>query len=134
MDLSIWVRGHKPVPTSDFFREGEESRVEDMCYTSDGRQMLRFDTVFKGVRAIREAQIMQEHIDSFVVHVVPAQGFGSDDVEKVTGNVRAHVGEARVRVVPVPAIPRSASGKFRAVVCSVPREERERLAVALGRS
>ena len=37
--------------------------------------MLRFDTVFKGIENIREAQVVQEKIDSFTIYVVPVNGF-----------------------------------------------------------
>jgi hypothetical protein len=40
--------------------------------------------------------------------------------------MRLHVGDATIRVRSVPAIARTASGKFRAVVCRVPRDERAR--------
>ena len=48
-----------------------EGRYEDICYTLDGREMLRFDSVFKGIHSIREAQVVQEEVDRFVVYVVP---------------------------------------------------------------
>ncbi len=112
--------------------ESIEGRFEDICYTSDGRAMLRFDPVFKGVSSIREAQIVQERLDSFVVYVVPAHGFGSRDIEKIMNNMRLHVGNARVRLEPVSTIARSPSGKFRAVICNLSKEEKESVTVKKG--
>jgi phenylacetate-CoA ligase len=102
-------------------------RVEDICYTPDGREVLRFDTVFKGVKSIREAQVVQEQVDVFMVYVVPAHGFDSDDVERIRSNMRLHVGNVHTDVKPVKAISRSVSGKFRAVVCKLSPEEKGRL-------
>lgn len=107
--------------------EAIEGRFEDMCVTPDGRQILRFDTVFKGVDTLREAQIVQERPDLFAIYVVPAAGYGEHDVEHLKANMRLHVGEARVEVRRVERIERSASGKFRAVLCKLSRDEKERL-------
>jgi phenylacetate-CoA ligase len=111
--------------------EAIEGRFEDLCYTADGREMLRFDTVFKGVRGIREAQVVQEALDRFRVYVIPADSFGSDDVARIQENMRLHVGVVRTDVRAVETIPRTASGKFRAVVCKLSAVERRRLQEAM---
>ncbi len=107
--------------------EAIDGRVEDMCYTPDGRQVLRFDTVFKGVTSIREAQVVQQALDLFVINVVPAEGYNERDTEKLKSNMQLHVGKVRTEVVLVDAIPRRASGKFQAVICNLSREEIEAL-------
>jgi phenylacetate-CoA ligase len=104
-----------------------EGRFEDICYTPDCREMLRFDTVFKGVKHIREAQVVQEKVDLFTVYVVPADGFDTHDIERIQGNMRLHAGNVRTDIKPIDAIPRSASGKFRAVVCNLSLEEKRRI-------
>jgi phenylacetate-CoA ligase len=104
-----------------------EGRFEDTCYTSDGRELLRFDTAFKGVRNIREAQVVQEKLNSFTVYVVPDDGFGIGDIERIQNNMRLHVGNVYTDVKPVTAIPRSISGKFRAVVCNLSLEEKREI-------
>jgi phenylacetate-CoA ligase len=107
--------------------EAIEGRVEDMCYTPDGRAMLRFDTVFKGIDNIREAQVVQERLDRFAVLVVPVEGFSARDVARIRENMQLHVGKVQTRVETVPEIPRSASGKFRAVINALPDEDRNQL-------
>jgi phenylacetate-CoA ligase len=107
--------------------EAIEGRFEDMCYTPDGRQTLRFDAVFKGVTKIREAQVVQERPDLFVIRVIPADGFSQQDIDQIQNNMRLHVGAVETRVQPVREIPRSASGKFRAVVCHLSAEQKETL-------
>ncbi len=107
--------------------EAIEGRFEDMCYTPDGRQTLRFDTVFKGVTKIREAQVVQESPSLFLIRVVPVDGFGEQDTRQLQNNMRLHVGSVETRVQPVREIPRSASGKFRAVVCNLSAEQKESL-------
>ena len=108
--------------------ENIEGRFEDICYTPDGREMLRFDTVFKGIENIREAQVVQEKIDVFTVHVVPTNGFDERDIETIKHNMRLHVGNVHTEVKSVDAIARTASGKFRAVICKLSHEEKTLIA------
>jgi phenylacetate-CoA ligase len=104
--------------------EGVEGRFEDICYTADGRALLRFDTVFKGIDSIREAQVVQEHIDLFTIIVVPGNGFNSHVVEQIQDNMSLHVGSVKTNIDIVDSIPRTSSGKFRAVICRLNEEEK----------
>src|SRR5262249_208098 len=78
--------------------EAVEGRFEDICYTPDGRKVLRFDTVFKGVENIREAQVVQERIDSFTIYVVSTDGFNNHDIETIENNMKLHVGSLHTKV------------------------------------
>jgi phenylacetate-CoA ligase len=111
--------------------EGIDGRVEECCYTEDGRRIIRFDTVFKGVGNIRQAQVIQESLRKFSIAVVAANGFGAGDVEKLQSNMRLHVGDVAVQVNQVDAIPRTSSGKFMAVVCRLSPAEKRRNGAAL---
>jgi phenylacetate-CoA ligase len=106
--------------------ESVDGRYEDMCYTPDGREMLRFDTVFKGVDNIREAQVVQETLGLFRIYVVPAFGFSVREAETITRNMEMHVGNVRVEVHVVDEIQRTSAGKFRAVVCKLSPAEKGR--------
>jgi len=104
--------------------EAIEGRFEDICFTPDGRQVLRFDTVFKGVSNIKEAQVVQEQRNLFVINVLPANGFDERDVTKIKHNMHLHVGKVNVQVKLVSTIERSRSGKFRAVISNLPKESK----------
>jgi len=104
-----------------------EGRFENTCYTPDGREMLRFDTVFKGVKNIREAQVVQEKLDLFTVYVVSIDGFNAHEIDTIKNNMRLHVGNIRTDIRPVDMIPRSGSTKFRAVVCNLSSQEKGRI-------
>ena len=112
-DVARWaVEQNCPCGRAMPILECVEGRVEDVCYTAEGRQVLRFDTVFKGVAAIREAQVVQERPDLFVIRVVPAEPFGESDVKRLRDNMALHVGDVTTEVVCVPSIERSGAGKF----------------------
>ena len=89
--------------------------------------MLRFDTVFKGVETIREAQVVQETLDLFRIYVVPTEQFDVHDVESIRRNMQLHAGNVQTVVVTVDSIPRSSSGKFRAVICKLSPQDKRRV-------
>jgi phenylacetate-CoA ligase len=101
-----------------------EGRLDDILYTDDGRQIGRVDHIFKGNIKVREAQVIQTGIATFIINVVPADGFSEQDVGSIIEGMRLHVGNAEVRVEPVAQIERAASGKFRAVLCKLSPAER----------
>jgi phenylacetate-CoA ligase len=107
--------------------EAIEGRFEDICYTSDGREMLRFDTVFKGVNRLRESQVVQEKLDEFTIYIVVSEGFDPCDIERIRSNMKSHVGNVQIKIKPIESIPRNGSGKFRAVICNLSVEEKRRL-------
>lgn len=131
-DAARWaVKQDCPCGRSMPIVEAIEGRFEDICFTSDGREILRFDTVFKGINNIKEAQVVQEGPNLFVVNVLPTSGFSQKQAERIVNNMRLHVGDVDVEVKPVQAIGRSKSGKFRAVICNVPPEVRRYSEIAI---
>jgi phenylacetate-CoA ligase len=127
-DVAHWaIDQHCPCGRQTPILGAIEGRFEDICYTADGREMLRFDTVFKGVKHIREAQVVQEKLDLFTVYVVPDGNFDTHDIERVQSNMQLHAGDVRTDVKLIATIPRSVSGKFRAVVCNLSLEEKSKI-------
>ena len=101
-----------------------EGRSDDLIVTPDGRRVGRLDPVFKADLPIREAQIIQERLDRVRVRLVPAHGYTQEDARTVARRLRQRLGDMEVVVEEVDAIPRSANGKFRAVVSLVGQGER----------
>jgi phenylacetate-CoA ligase len=97
-------------------------RVEDAVVGADGREMVRFHGVFVAQPHVVEAQVIQEALTRIRVKVVPSAGFGGDDADDIVRRVRQRLGrETDVTVEPVASIPRTAAGKFRAVISHVER-------------
>jgi phenylacetate-CoA ligase len=98
-------------------------RVEDVVSGPDGRQMVRFHGVFVDQPHVREGQVVQETLHRIRVKVVPVDGFGSRDIDDIVNRVRQRLGpEVEVIVETVAEIPRTAAGKFRAVVSLLDRK------------
>jgi phenylacetate-CoA ligase len=99
--------------------ERVEGRLDDVLLTRDGRRIGRLDPVFKADLPIREAQIVQESLDLFKVRIVPAQGYKPKDGEAIVKRLQDRLGRIEVVLELVERIPRSANGKFRAVVSNL---------------
>jgi phenylacetate-CoA ligase len=123
-DLAAW--DPRPCPCGRQLPVIKEivGRVEDVVVGPDGRQMVRFHLVFSEQPHVREGQVVQEQIDRIRLKVVPAPGFGPADRENLVQRVRRQLGpEVAVVVELVEAIPRTASGKFQAVVSHLPKRD-----------
>lgn len=101
-----------------------EGRRDDVLYLRDGRQIGRMDPVFKTDLPIREAQIIQESLDLLRVRYVPAEDFGVRTPDEIVRCVRDLLGPVQVVLECTDAIPRDQNGKFRAVICRIPRDQR----------
>jgi phenylacetate-CoA ligase len=93
-----------------------EGRLDDVLVTRDGRRIGRLDPVFKTELPVREAQIIQEAIDRIRIRYVPEDGFTNQTGELLTKRLQAHLGNVDVVLEALDRIPRTANGKFRAVV------------------
>lgn len=103
-------------------------RLEDMVISPDGRQMVRFHAIFVDQKAIREGQIVQEALDHIRVIIVPEVNFSNADNQNIIERVQQRLGaNVQVSVELVDQIPRTAAGKFRAVICNLPEEVKARL-------
>jgi phenylacetate-CoA ligase len=120
-DLGSWAehpcacaRNHLPV-----LRE-LIGRVEEVITGPDGRQLMRFHWLAADLPTIIESQVVQEAPDRFRVNVVAADNFGEADQAIIRRRFAARLGPVLVDIVRVPAIERTARGKFKAVITRTP--------------
>ena len=102
-------------------------RLEDTVYGADGRQMVRFHGIFIGIPGIREGQVIQETLTGFRVRVVAPGGLTDDEARLIRTRMATRLGPVDVDLEQVDAIERTARGKFKAVICKLSAEEKERL-------
>ncbi len=101
-----------------------EGRNDDLLYTADGRRIGRLDPVFKDAFGIAEAQINQTSLREITVKYVPAFSFERAVELTIADRIHERMGDVQVSFERVSKIPRTASGKFRAVICDLSTEER----------
>jgi phenylacetate-CoA ligase len=101
-----------------------EGRIDDLLYTTDGRRIGRLDPVFKSFLPVREAQIIQESLGRVRVRYVPTPEYTAEAGRSIIEGLRARMGPVEVVLESVDMVPRTANGKFRAVVCNLPPQVR----------
>jgi phenylacetate-CoA ligase len=106
-----------------------DGRVDDVLFAADGRTVGRLDPVFKSRLPIREAQIIQDALDTIRVRYIPVHGFSPADGRALVDRIRDRMGPVKVVLEEVESIPRTSNGKFRAVICNLSLEDRERASI-----
>ena len=96
-------------------------RIEDVVVGPDGREMVRFHGVFVNIPAIVEAQVIQHTLRDFEIKLVTSNGLASSDQQLIEKRMISQLGEINLRINIVESIPRSANGKFKAVLSYVKR-------------
>jgi phenylacetate-CoA ligase len=116
-DLAAWAE--KPCPCGrDHLPVLKEvvGRLEEVVTGPDGRQMVRFHGLFIDLPKVVEGQVIQEALDQFTVRVVALDGFGEEEARVIRNRLIERLGNVKVNLERVPAIPRTEHGKFRAVI------------------
>ncbi len=103
-----------------------EGRIEDVVVGPDGRELVRFHSVFYGLGKIVEAQVVQETLRRLRVKVVTTEELDEAESSLMRRRVVQRLGDVEVIVERVQSIPRNSRGKFRAVVSLISEEERRR--------
>lgn len=95
-------------------------RTDDILVMLDGRHVGRLDPVFKGLKSIKESQIIQEDFDKVLLKIVPSSNFQEKEAQSIVWELKKRLSiQTDIKVEIVPEIPRSAGGKFRAVISKV---------------
>lgn len=99
-----------------------EGRINDLLLAPDGRRVFWINPVLYG-QPVVEAQIIQETRTLIRVLYVPAPDFTAASARTIIERLQERLGAVEVAMVRVETIPRSASGKFKAVVCNLSPDE-----------
>jgi phenylacetate-CoA ligase len=98
-------------------------RLDDNLVTPDGRVQTRLDGIFKMIPGVRESQLEQVEPDRLIVRIVPLGAFDPEAEAEVRRRIARIFGEGmQVEIRTVDALPRTAGGKVRYQVNSIPRE------------
>jgi len=118
-DITKWKHGQCQCGRTFPMIEPIQGKFEDVLYGGEGNpispSVLTF--AFKGVRNILKSQVAQVEDKLWEVRIVPDDGFGNEDQDKLVANIHHQVDSAvKVFVKMVKDIPRTSSGKYRWVV------------------
>lgn len=94
-------------------------RCEDVIYGKDGRQMVRFHSVFKNISIIRRAQVCQDSIDQIMLKIIADRELNASEKKSICETIESQLGDIRVHIERVDEIPLSKNGKFKAVISNL---------------
>ncbi len=96
-------------------------RIEDIITGPDGREMVRFHSVFTGMANIIQAQVVQEKIDTITINIVAQQELTENEKNSLLKRIYSQLGGVNVQIFQVKEIPCDVNGKYRAVISNVNR-------------
>jgi phenylacetate-CoA ligase len=97
-----------------------EGRSEDYVLTPEGTKILRFDYIFKDTSSIRECQIVQKELNSIIIRIVKRDNYKIEIETFLRNMVKQWISpRLTVNFEYINEIPRTASGKFRAVISEI---------------
>jgi len=94
-------------------------RNEDVIVGKDGREMVRFHSVFNGLRSVKQAQVIQENIDNLIIKVVADGNLDKKEEQVMRERIASQLGEINIYFDCVENIPLNKNGKFQAVVSKI---------------
>src|SRR5579872_259574 len=125
-DAATWAHERCPCGRDQLpVLEAVQGRLEDIVVGPDGREMVRFDHLFRNLPRIIEAQVIQEAINRLRVKVVATDGFGQEEETAIRQRTLQRLGQVEVSVERVAEIPRNNRGKFRSVISLLPEADKQ---------
>lgn len=122
-DVGTWSRKQCTCGRESTVLSRIEGRSEDYVTTPEGRQILRFDYVFKDTYNVREAQVVQRELGSICLRIVRRAGYSLADEALLRDEIKHRVSAGlRVDFEYVDEIERESDGKFRAVKSCLGKE------------
>jgi phenylacetate-CoA ligase len=102
-------------------------REDPVLLTRDGRPIGRLDHIWKGIRHVAAGQILQEADLTVRLRLVPEPGFSPSDRAELLAQTQERLGkDLPIVIEELAQLPRTAAGKFQAVVSLVPEADRSR--------
>ena len=106
-----------------------DGRLEDYVLLPNGARVGRLDHVFKDMLVVREAQLVQRRVDALEVRIVRAAGFDSAAEAAIRREFAQRLGDMRIVIEYVDALPRTNTGKLRFVVSELPEGRLQRTTI-----
>lgn len=94
-------------------------RLEDTVVGADGREMVRFHSIFYNIPSIVEGQVIQNTLKDFEIKLVLSKPLTKKDKDIISDRMESQLGKINLKIKTVDSIPRNANGKFVAVVSHV---------------
>jgi len=97
-------------------------RNEDVIVGKDGRELVRFHSVFNGMKSVRQAQVIQEDAENITIKIVADEKLDSKEEQIMRERIISQLGDINIRFECVENIPLNKNGKFQAVMSKIKRK------------
>lgn len=97
-------------------------RTEDVVIGKDGREMVRFHSVFYGLEKIKKAQVIQEEIENIHIKIEAETSLTKNEESVIRERVISQLGDVNITIEETSSIPLNRNGKFQAVISKVKRQ------------
>lgn len=97
-------------------------RNEDVVVSKDGREMVRFHSVFNGLHSVKQAQVVQENIHEIMIKIVADGKLDKKEEQLMRERIISQLGEINIYFDCVENIPLNNNGKFQAVISKIKRK------------
>lgn len=95
-------------------------RIEDYIYLNDDTKISRLDHIFKSIKNLREAKIIQEQKGSAKFLINPTKDFSDKDYRELTESILSKLGkDFKFDIEKTNHIPKTKMGKLKFVECLV---------------
>lgn len=92
-------------------------RTEDCIQTSDGRRMVRFHGIFINLPSVIEGQVIQHSYENYSVNITATRVLPLEEKQIIESRMKSQLGnDIKVTIHQLDTIPRTANGKFKAVI------------------
>lgn len=121
-DMTRFLPGDCPCGRQSRRIDPIDTKREDLLLMPDGSLLSASNLTFpfKRVEHILESQLCQDSVHALEVRIVRGPGYTDEDGERLLAGLREILPDSvRVGLAPVPAIPRSGTGKFRFCVSTL---------------
>lgn len=94
-------------------------RVEDKIIGPDGREIVRFHSLFTDIPHLLLAQIIQETLEEYTILIVVEDQFKNSSSDIIRSKFKSQLGDVTVNIHKVSEIPKNKNGKFQAVISKI---------------
>jgi len=100
-------------------------RIEDVVIGKDGREMVRFHSVFYDIDKIKQAQVIQETTFDILIKIVTENSLTNKELADIKDRITTQLGDVDVAIEEVDSIPLNNNGKFQAVISKIKRGQQQ---------
>lgn len=94
-------------------------RQEDVIIGSDGREMVRFHSVFYNLKSVIRAQVIQHDYNEILIKVETDKDLLKEDEIKIRERISTQLENVQVQIEICHEIPFNKNGKFQAVISTI---------------